>query len=283
MSTVPMDWVQGPWLVQFHSVSIAAYNALCLENREFPHWIISYVKEGNVTTTSGGESHTVRSGDMMLHPPHLPFSEYSVTKGVHLWMHVSIQCAQHLELLQLYRVPPVVTIPEPARYEAAFMRLLTVWDNPGVPFRDLRLTSGMLQLMEHVLSGWEKAGSPERSEAYDSARDRFARLIGHMSVRLHEKLSRGDLAALVSLSPNYLDRAFEREFGLTPMQMLREMRLKRAKQLLEQSEATLEAIADNCGMADASYLCKQYKKQYGMLPGEYRESFRQKRNYNLYG
>ncbi|MCY9659846.1 AraC family transcriptional regulator [Paenibacillus chondroitinus] len=283
MSTKPPEWVEGPWSVQLHSVNRSPYVKLHMENRSFPNWIISYVKTGHVTTGTGGETHTAKAGDVMLHPPGLPFSEHADVGGVHLWMQVSILCSHQFDLLMLYRVSPVITLPEPARYEAVFAKLLAEWGNRELSFRDLKITTSMLQLTEMILTGWEKAGNPERSSAYSSSGDRFARLIGQMSMRLEERLTREELASLVCLSANYMDRAFQQQFGLTPMQMLRDMRLKRAKQLLEMSEETLETIAARCGFTDASYLCKQFKKEYGVLPGEYRESVRYKQTENVYG
>ncbi|WP_161411693.1 AraC family transcriptional regulator [Paenibacillus silvestris] len=283
MSTKPPDWVEGPWSVQLHSVNRSAYAKLHMENRSFPNWIISYVKTGHVLTSTGGETHTVKAGEVMLHPPGLPFSEHADVGGVHLWMQVSILCSHQFDLLMLYRVSPVIAIPNPVRYEAVFAKLLADWGNRALSFRDLKITTSALQLTEMILSGWEKAGNPERSSAYNSSGDRFARLIGQMSMRLEEKLTREELGRLVCLSANYMDRAFQQQFGRTPMQMLREMRLKRSKQLLEMSEETLEAIAASCGFTDASYLCKQFKKVYGVLPGEYRETVQSKQSENVYG
>ncbi|MDQ6417809.1 AraC family transcriptional regulator [Paenibacillus sp. LHD-117] len=280
---IKADWVQGPWSVQLITVSSASYSRLRLESRSFPNWIISYVKEGDVETETGGETHRVKAGSVMLHPPHLPFSECAETKGTHLWMQTNIWFANHFDLFQLFRVSPVVAIPEPARYEAAFQRLLVAWDNQEGSFRDLRLTSAALQLMELIMAGWEQAGAPPRSAAFESSADRFARLIGMMSGRLHEKVSREELAADLRLNANYLDRAFAAQYGVTPMQMLRGMRLNRAKQLLERTDGTLEAIAESCGMTDASYLCKQFKSRFGMLPGEYRENYLALQRTDLYG
>lgn len=283
MPNQPMEWLQGPWLVELHTVNEATYRSLELSDMLRPQWIISYVHKGDVLTETRGEIHRVRAGDVMLHPPNLPFSERSGGEGVHFWLQVSLLCSHHIELLQLYRVSPVVTLPDPQRYEKVFAKLQQVWNDRGQSFRDLKLTSAVLQLTEMILTGWEKAGSVERSAAYESAGDRFARLIGRMSHRLADKLDREQLAGYVNLNANYLDRAFRRQYGLTPMQMLRDMRLKRARQLLGHTEDTLEAIASQCGLTDAGYLCKQFKKRFGALPGEYREAVRAAQLRDIYG
>lgn len=283
MSFKPAEWVQGPWSIDLHSVNIAPYATLALDNISYPYWIVSYVKEGDLLTGTGGAEHRVRAGNVMLHPPHLPFSERSEKKGTHYWLHAAVYCSQHIDLFQLFRISPVVTVPDPERFEAVFRQLLHIWERKDQTYWDIKLTSRMIQLTEMILTGWEQAGSPERSEHYDSTNDRFAGLIGQMSHRLPEKLVRDDLAAIARLSPNYLDRAFEQRYGLTPMQMLRDMRLKRSKQLLERTEETLDSIASQCGMTDAPYLCRQFKRAYGIQPGEYRESVRRIQAVNPYG
>jgi AraC-like DNA-binding protein len=277
-----LDWMDGPWEIRVHSANSSSYGSLHLEQRLYPDWIISYVKEGDVTTVMGGEKYRVRAGEVMLHPPDLPFGEFNDGGGVHLWMHARILCAHQLDLLQLARVAPVIAVGDPGRFEAGFYKLMSIWKSRETPLRKLKLFSAAMQLMEQVLSGWERAGFPERSPALDGQGDRFARLIGQMALRLSEKLSREDLAALVRLNANYMDRAFLKQYGLTPMQMLRSMRLNRSKQLLEQGEDSLDAIALQCGMTDASYLCKQFRKQFGLLPGEYRERVRRARDEDVY-
>jgi AraC-like DNA-binding protein len=283
MSMKTMDWVQGPWSVQLHTVNCTSYPTLDIANRSFPHWIISYVKEGSVTTTAGGESRNARAGDVMLHSPHLPFAETSDTSGTHLWMQITVLCSHQFDLFQLYRISPVVTVPDRVRYEAIFQRLYSDWENRALPFRDLKLTSSVLQLTEQLLAGWEHAGRPERPETYDGSGLRFVKLIGHMSIRLQHKIGRDELASYVRLNANYMDRAFQRQYGLTPMMLLRNMRLNRCKQLLEHTDGTLDSIAEQCGLSDASYLCKQFKKHFGLLPGEYRETVKRAQTEDLYG
>jgi len=282
MPVKPMDWLQGPWSVELHSVNTASYSSLDLKNCLFPNWIISYVKEGDVATGSGEELHRVRPGDVMLHPPNLPFSEQSATRGTHLWMQVAVFCSQHIDLLQICRIAPVVTIADPGRFETVFGQLQQTWEKKEQPFWNMKITSAVIQLTELILTGWETSGCPERSIAYETPKERFVGMIGYMSLRLQEKLSREELAAVVNLSPNYLDKSFAQRYGHTPMQMLRDMRLNRSRQLLERTEDTLDSIAQQCGMTDAPYLCKQFKRTFGMQPGEYRESVRSLQAENPY-
>ncbi|MDR6550167.1 AraC-like DNA-binding protein [Paenibacillus qinlingensis] len=76
------------------------------------------------------------------------------------------------------------------------------------------------------------------------------------------------------MNPNYLDRVFAEKFHMNPMQMLRELRMKKVRRMLETSEYTLPEIAVQCGLGDASYLTQQFFKRFGLNPGMYRQQVR---------
>lgn len=57
--------------------------------------------------------------------------------------------------------------------------------------------------------------------------------------------------------------------GLSPVDFVREMRLKRAMQLIESSEYNISTIAYMTGFNDPKYFSKCFKKKYGMRPSEY--------------
>nr|WP_240548098.1 helix-turn-helix transcriptional regulator [Paenibacillus lignilyticus] len=82
------------------------------------------------------------------------------------------------------------------------------------------------------------------------------------------------LAEKVHLNTNYLDRAFQEAYGINPMQMLRQMRLNKAKRLLETTEEPLSQLAQLCGLGDAAYLNRQFVKTFGMTPGKYKQMIR---------
>ncbi|WP_207383660.1 helix-turn-helix transcriptional regulator [Paenibacillus solani] len=67
-----------------------------------------------------------------------------------------------------------------------------------------------------------------------------------------EGITREELAKLYHMNPVYFSRAFQKIYKLTPMQMVRKLRLQHAKKMLESTDYTLEHIAQKCGYFDAS-------------------------------
>jgi AraC-like DNA-binding protein len=77
------------------------------------------------------------------------------------------------------------------------------------------------------------------------------------------------LGAAVGLSPFALLRAFRAELGLPPHAYLNQLRVRRAKLLLDLGEPPAE-VAQRVGFADQAHLSRHFKRVYGVPPGAYR-------------
>ena len=60
-----------------------------------------------------------------------------------------------------------------------------------------------------------------------------------------------------------------------PVEFLKDIRMKRAAQLIETEEYNMAQIAYMVGLNDSHYFSKCFKQQYGMTPTEYKESRKQ--------
>ena len=60
--------------------------------------------------------------------------------------------------------------------------------------------------------------------------------------------------------------------GLSPVEFIREMRIKRAAQLLEERRYNITEVTYMVGMNDSRYFAKCFKATYGVTPSEYRRS-----------
>ena len=79
------------------------------------------------------------------------------------------------------------------------------------------------------------------------------------------------LAATVNLSPFHFARVFRHATGLPPHAWLQQRRLEQARALLRQGCAPL-GVALQLGFSDQSHLNRQFKRAYGVAPGEYRRA-----------
>ena len=65
--------------------------------------------------------------------------------------------------------------------------------------------------------------------------------------------------------------------GLSPVEFIREMRIKRAAQLLEERQYNITEVTYMVGMNDSRYFAKCFKNTYGVTPSEYRKSCLEKK------
>lgn len=81
-----------------------------------------------------------------------------------------------------------------------------------------------------------------------------------------EKLSRG-----LGMSRVHLYKKLLQITGKTPIEFIRVIRLKRAAQLLRESQLHVSEVAYEVGFNSPRYFSRYFKEEFGMLPSEYQE------------
>ncbi|WP_156726740.1 GlxA family transcriptional regulator [Streptomyces apocyni] len=92
--------------------------------------------------------------------------------------------------------------------------------------------------------------------------------------QLAQPLTLRELAARESMSVRTFSRRFREEVGLTPMQWLTRQRIERARQLLEETDRTVERVAEEAGFGTAVSLRQHFHASLGVTPRAYRATFR---------
>lgn len=93
---------------------------------------------------------------------------------------------------------------------------------------------------------------------------------------LHQNYDRDvrvkDVAAGVSLHPGYLQRIFKASTGKTIVETLTELRVAKAKMLLQNTDIPVADIGEYVGIGSRQYFHAVFKKQTGLTPVDYRQS-----------
>lgn len=77
----------------------------------------------------------------------------------------------------------------------------------------------------------------------------------------------------VAASPRTLLRHFKEVEGMTPLDYLHQLRVERAKQLLEVTNIELTEIMEYCGYQDPSAFRRLFRRATGVTPSEYRRRY----------
>jgi len=79
-----------------------------------------------------------------------------------------------------------------------------------------------------------------------------------------------EIADRFYLSREYISRKFKTEFGLTITDFVTQVRIEKAKELLENPHLKIYEIADAVGYQNDKYFIKVFKRAEGVTPSEYR-------------
>jgi transcriptional regulator GlxA family with amidase domain len=81
-----------------------------------------------------------------------------------------------------------------------------------------------------------------------------------------------DMARVAQMSRYHFSRRFDKARGMTPGRYLTALRVERARTLLLSGELSVKEIAVLCGLGDANYLGKVFRKIFGISPGQLRST-----------
>ena len=92
----------------------------------------------------------------------------------------------------------------------------------------------------------------------------------YLEAHFTEKVSLEGLANEFHINKFYLTRVFKANFGISITEYLMQQRITAAKSQLRFTDNTAESIAISCGINDAGYFCRLFKRIEGETPSEYR-------------
>jgi AraC-like DNA-binding protein len=92
----------------------------------------------------------------------------------------------------------------------------------------------------------------------------------HMKQRFTSDISLEECADTFGVTPYALSRAFKQVYGFNYIDYLTDLRINKAKELLNTSDLKINEIAEYVGY-QTSYFIRLFKKMEGVTPGKYRE------------
>lgn len=110
--------------------------------------------------------------------------------------------------------------------------------------------------------------------AFESANKKYVveQMVNYFEDHYSEKISLDQIAENMYLSPFYISKIFKSETGDTPIRHLINIRLEKAKELLENGAGgSVQEIAASVGYDDAYHFSKLFKKRYGITPTQARK------------
>jgi AraC family transcriptional regulator, arabinose operon regulatory protein len=158
---------------------------------------------------------------------------------------------------------------------------------PSRPIVPIRRIERAVALLDEIISGLERDQSPPRLNGTAGAAwklltqigvdrvmpeqgDPLERAMAYLEDRLAGRITVSELAKLVGVSRSHLTAMFHRATGGGVLAYHSALRMARARQLLDGTEASITEIADEIGFGDPLYFSRQFRRFHGVSPTQFR-------------
>lgn len=140
--------------------------------------------------------------------------------------------------------------------------------------RYFMLKAYLMQMLLLIVKQQSEPVEVKTGYAFESVNKKYVveQIINYFEDHYAEKISLDSIAENMYLSPFYISRIFKSEIGDTPIHYLINIRLERAKELLEAGfGGSIQEVAGQVGYEDAYHFSKLFKKRYGYPPSKVRK------------
>jgi AraC-like DNA-binding protein len=165
---------------------------------------------------------------------------------------------------------PQLGVRDPVLHDLARVLLATMSD-PG-PASTLMGDALSRAIGAHILRKYSGCGGREVRSPPSLTSARLRRVVDFMAANFDRQIGLGELAEVCGLSRTHFGRAFKEAAGKTPHNYLLCLRIEKAKDLLETSQAPIWDIAGKCGFGQPQYFATVFQREVGITPTAWRRA-----------
>jgi len=229
-----------------------------------PEAVLLFVSNGRGAVTQQGRISVVEAGSVAALAPNQPhaYEADAADPWTLWWIHVAGSLAvDWCSLAGASGAPLVTRVGDPVAVTALFDEILRLMERDTTRASLLRASGAAWHLMTRF------AGAETES---DASSDPVERAADHLRHHFAEQVSVPQLAAIVGLSASYFATSFRRRFGQPVHRYQLELRMSRARELLDTTSLPVGEVARLVGFDDAFYFSRRFRIVHGQTPREFR-------------
>jgi len=237
-------------------------------------WELYLQVDGTSVWEGDGGVHMLTAGSLFLPPPGVEHALVGGMRERHHFIFAGIDIAAVLsrvpELAPMWRSSSIIVEPNAGSLLAPF-RLLVREVALKQAYRSAGIRSALDSVIVEASRLIAREGSPKLYAPSHQAVGRAKSLI-ETQPHLAWKLS--ELAQASGLSPSRLMQLFTQEVGVPPRQYLLQVRIARAREVLETTDTPITDIALDLGFASSQHLAVVFRRIVGVTASEFRSRTR---------
>lgn len=237
-----------------------------------------YAAQGALILTMNGKAARLDQGTLAVFPPGVRHHERPLKSGKPyqalgilventggLWVSFREPGANYPH----YRTTPTYRFPVSLDDFKADWRGLFSTDRIERAYLRNRLQNFLIVLWRRLGQAGELAAG--KQEPLFLPRKAMSRAEGFIREHFQNEISLSDVAAYVGYSTDHFSRVFRKLHGKSPLALIQDLRLEKARDQLLHSDVRLAELARLAGFNHVSYFIAVFKKRYGVTPSVFRQ------------
>jgi transcriptional regulator GlxA family with amidase domain len=120
----------------------------------------------------------------------------------------------------------------------------------------------------------EEAQQSSRAASIGTRNRKLLQILRYMEENIEELFSLDDLADRFKVSRRQIERLFLTHVKATPKQYLTDLRLRRGRMLLAETDMKVADIASSCGFESTNHFSRRFREKYGVSPHKFQSAGR---------
>lgn len=236
-----------------------------------PSYLFFMVEKGSGSLSYNGKEYALQTGDCVFIDCSQPYAHTTSDDLWTLrWIHFYGPNMDAIYDKYLERGGSAHFMPTQSEgYRVLVDTIYSIADG-DIYLKDMKICEKITMLLTLLMEdSWKPAQDAPARESRRSLTD----VKEYLDAHLQEKITLDELAGRFYIDKYYLAKRFKQQFGVSVMQYVMHQRITTAKRLLRFSDMPIEKIGQECGMEDANYFARAFRKVEGCSPTEYRRQW----------
>lgn len=241
----------------------SGYNPIVFGHQECPakwaygpavrtYWLLHYIHNGKGIFIRDGKTYNVKKGDIFVIPPFI--ETYYEADSIDPWKYTWIGFDADAKSEKIFN-EPVLRRPDSEKIFDDMKRCFDMENSKGA-----FLSSKIWELVALLI------------ESDKSTASHIDKAISMMQSEYSSGITVAEIAKQINLDRCYFSALFKKEIGISPIDYLTELKLRKAAELISVYGKSPTTVANSVGYADYCHFSKAFKKLFGCSPRKYSET-----------
>lgn len=257
-------------ILTFDNHRLRAMNYRNVVFKEF--YMMTYVRKGSAKLRVQDQIYDIPPGTVIFIPTFLEHDQYkdSDEETEFLWWHFTYKIQNVVDVLPFLKIPYIYPLKNPQKFEVVFDEFMLSKTKesyiPNIILQKAKSLELLYLLLDNAFGSVNTLDSGLQSPSFLST-------LLKIVTQPEASFSLADLAKELHMNSTYVSNHFKEMFGKSPILLHREIKIAKAKSLLEMQEMNITEISTSLGFNDIQTFTRLFKKYTGISPGQYKALF----------